>query len=496
MSVPVRGAALLLACCFACTTAAAEEPLQTLLGKPRTHPAVQAFLKQHGVVISADQATRIDSGKWEPVGGNFRLEFDQGVVTEVAIGRGDIPASGAPRAYLKHPLPLAYGLRQGMPKQAVFELADPSIVSREEKPAGANRLVLHHAPDVPYDTIFTWEGGADARLVTVAVLMKLELVMAARQRGKVANRIDRIRNPIFDALWKRCDRPEVASLLALYNLTLKPELCDAMTSPRRLDRVEDIGQKPLAASFRGGVLESLSVSDRSVGANPLPLGLELGVTTPKQLEALQRDRAVESLNHTSSYSYTLGLRFDNPFEIVATFDAANKLQSVRITYKPTAEDQKARDLRNKQERDAFDQLLARVDKELHTPTPQPAAPASSGPSPQTANPGASANDAANAPILRRIAELRAQLGNLKVQYQLAADDQSLYGSDRSYKAFEGSYGRRDSLGRPLGTFSSYSSRQSASAMVLEGAAKQRMAQIQAQFSGVLIEIERLQRQLK
>lgn len=92
--------------------------------------------------------------------------------------------------------------------------------------------------------------------------------------------------------------------------------------------------------------------------------------------------------------------------------------------------------------------------------------------------------------------LRASLRGLQVQYQLAADERARYDADRSYQSFEGSYVRRDSLGNSPGKVSSFSSRQSASALILAGDAARRMEQVKAQMLAALGEIERLQGQLR
>lgn len=466
------------------SSARAEEPLQLLIGKERTHPLVQAFLKQHRVVVSPDLAKKIDGGAWEGAGMNFRLQFDQRVVTEVAIGRMESAQT-----------PLLYGLRQGQSRAAVLAVSSPSIVSREEK---ADRVIFHHAPELPYDTIFVFEG-KEPLLRSAAVLMKLPLVMALRERGKQANRIPRIQSPALEVMYKRCDHPLVNALLGRFGVQLRPESCEIYLNVLRLDRIENISGDGVAMNLRGGVIEGLTISARSApGQSPLPLGLEIGVTTAKQIEALSTHPAVEMFNITGSNSYTLRLRYDNPFELIAMTEgtgATRKLHAVRINYRATPDEEKARDQRNQQEKAQFAQLLARVNKELTTPSAPPPAPTPAT-QPRPGGSTSAANDAANAPVLRRIHELRGQLGTLQVQYRLAADDRDRYASDRSYKAFEGSYNRRDNLGNSMGPTSSYSSRQSASAGFLQGDATRRAAQLEAQIRAVLAEIEQLQRQLK
>ena len=193
------------------SSARADEPLQALIGKERTHPLVQAFLKQHRVVVSPDLAKKIDRGAWEGAGMNFRLQFDQRVVTEVAIGRMESAQT-----------PLLYGLRQGQSRQAVLAVSSPSIVSREEK---ADRVIFHHAPELPYDTIFVFEG-KEPLLRSASVLMKLPLVMALRDRAKLANRIPRIQSAALDVMYKRCDHPLVNGLLGRFGVQLKAESCE------------------------------------------------------------------------------------------------------------------------------------------------------------------------------------------------------------------------------------------------------------------------------
>ncbi len=476
------------------TSLARADGLHDLIGKRFDDPAVKKFRTAHRLFVFPESMKKLLNGGNESAynrAESHRLDFEYGVVKGIAIGYRDYAETNRPRTFLQHRLPLAYGIRQGMPKQAVLSLVDPSIAKKNEV-TGA--IFLDHSPELPYRTKFHYE--VKTGLITdVEVEMTWAGLKPLQEQARVAHRVDRIKSPMFDVLHRQCDDPLLIAFLAKFAFVLNPEFCSGMKNILRADKHEWVPKEAFVLTFTRGLLDDVRVKGKSSPIE-LPLGLQLGITTAKQIEALRANKAVASV--TSSYGvWRVELHDGNPFELSLVMDqTTQKLSEVMVKYLRTAAETADEAAKTKAEREAFDRLRARVQADLNRPSPVVAAPAANPASAPQVDPRAAAN-AANAPTLRRLAELKAALDNLQFQHQLAKNDRDVAKGDRSFKQFEGSYSSRDSItGVSTGPTSSYSSRQGGAAIIAEGNASRRMAALEAEMNGILAEMKRLQSQLK
>lgn len=470
--------------------------IHDLLGKRFADPAVVRFRTAHRLFVFPEAIKKLQSGGYESAysrGDTHRLDFEFGVVKAIAIGYQDYNEEQHKRTFLQHRFPLAYGLRQGMPKEAVLALTDPSIVKKDEV-TGA--IFLTHSPELHYTTVFHYE-------VKTGLLTEIKIEMTGaglepfREQSRVAHRVDRIKSPMFDVLHRQCDDPLLLAFLARFAFVLNPERCSGMKNILRADQLEWVREKAFVLTFTRGLLDDVRIEGKSSPVE-LPLGLQLGVTTTKQIEALRTHPAVASVTFTNGV-WRLALHDGNPFQVSLVMDrTTEKLSEVMVQYNRTAAEIADEAAKTKAEREAFDRLLAKVREDLSKPSPVVAAPVAEAnrAAEPTGDPRAAAN-VANAPTLRRLAELKSTLENLLFQHQLAKNDRDVAKGDRSFKQFEGSYNRRDPVsGRSLGATSSYSSRQGGAALIAEGNASRRMAALEAEINGVVAEMKRLQGQLK